>query len=377
MFKHLKARRLAVVLAVSAVLALAAFWLAAGRFADIGGASRFIPPESLPRLKAVKMAAAFIAMVEKPDAVRVLLAGSEADQYRFAFEIAGLEIAVAGGDGDRGEVRYDIVFTAGKCSIPLASLAKRVSSRGVFARMFDVHAMTFANFKKELDAFPAPDWRLWMPGARDWIVTGRPVPRKDKMSAMLDFFAQPRLVTPETEEAGCSSMPELFASYVGAKRDIEKAFAVNGAGERVRPECFILDEVPDIDWISPEGMDGDIVATLAASIQAVQANRRSVVKAAMLSLSPEKENEAVSMWAAAMKFNPRDTMLLDRLYLLAVNAKAFSDVGNIAYAARCYETMIAIRPDDARVLERYAACLDRLGKKGLAEAVREKARTLR
>lgn len=366
--------------AVFSILLLAAAGLAAWHFVSPPqDAPRrvFTPPKSLPKLKAVKTATAFIAMMEKPDAARVLLAGDQAAQYRYAFDIAGLKIYEAGAD-EPEHVRYDIVFVAGATGgRTLADLAAKTTERGIVAAALDVHDMKFGALQKILEAFPAPDWHLWMPGARDWLVTGRPVPRKDKMGALLEFFARPGLLTPETEEAGCCSLSELFASYAGSKKDLARAFTLNKPSTRIEPQYFILDETPDIDWISPDEMDGDVVANLASAIRILQENRRSIIKAGMLSQSPEKENEAVAAWAEAMKLNPRDTMLLDRLYLLAVNARAFTEVGNIAYAAKCYETMIAIRPGDATVLEKYAACLDRLGKRGLAAAVREKARTLR
>ena len=78
-----------------------------------------------------------------------------------------------------------------------------------------------------------------------------------------------------------------------------------------------------------------------------------------------------------MKRNPHDTMLLDRLYVMAVNARAFKQVGNIAAAAQCYEAMVAVRPTDIQVVEEYAGCLAMLGKKDLAARVMEKAKEMK
>ena len=78
-----------------------------------------------------------------------------------------------------------------------------------------------------------------------------------------------------------------------------------------------------------------------------------------------------------MRRNPNDTMLLDRLYRLAVNARAFKDLGRPADAAYCYETMIAINPADIRVIEEYAALLQQLGKRNLAAEVLRKVRELK
>lgn len=363
-------------IAFSAAMAAAIFGISAWRLGDPFAAfrtrhARHIEEKPLPRLKAVKTACAFIALVEKPDAAKVLLADKEAEEFRFAFEQVGVKADSAPGGG---AVKYDIVFAAAEHSREeLARLAGKTAERGLFACVVDVHKATLESFAKTCESFPCPDYRLWMPGARDWVIAGRPNPMNNKMSAMLDFFTRPGAISPDAEEAGCCSLPEIFASYAGSKKDIAAALASKNAGERVRPELFMPLETPDIDWVVPDGLDADIVATLASAIRILQDNRRSIIKAAMLSQDPAKETEAIGMWAKAMKCNPRDTMLLDRLYLLAVNAKALAAAGNFAYAAKCYETMIAIRPADRRVLLEYAKCLDRLGKRGLAAEIRRRA----
>ena len=111
-------------------------------------------------------------------------------------------------------------------------------------------------------------------------------------------------------------------------------------------------------------------------IRSMQVVRRVVVEGNMLSRQGKPE-DAVDKWAAAVLRNPHDSMLLDRLYRLAVNAAAFEKVGNIAGAAKCYETMVSVRPTDIAALERYARCLRQLGRKDIADALELRALELR
>jgi tetratricopeptide (TPR) repeat protein len=69
-------------------------------------------------------------------------------------------------------------------------------------------------------------------------------------------------------------------------------------------------------------------------------------------------------------------MLLDRLDRLDRNAGALIRMGNLAAAAKCYETMIVINPKDGAAVFNYGICLKRLGKKEMSEQVLERAKEL-
>ena len=215
-----------------------------------------------------------------------------------------------------------------------------------------------------------------MPGERDWLLVGRMVPRRLKMNALVDFFMRWAVINDEAEQAGCGSMPELFANYAGTREEIMPAFETGPLDVPAKPWFFVPRETPAIDWIDQGDMDEDIVELLSNKIREMQEIRRSIVEAGMKIHEDGGEDAAVRAWHEALKRNPRDTMLLDRLYLMAVNARAFKEVGNVAGAAQCYETMIAIRPGDIGIIEEYAQCLMLLGKKDLAGRVLEKAKEM-
>lgn len=331
----------------------------------------------LPKLQAIRTVGAYIAMFEKPDATRVYLADAEAQKYADIFRKTGLKCYTPANEVSKS-ARYDIVFSGeARDKATLEALGAKTGERGVMALALDVHAMTAGEFKAVLEAFPCPETHFWMPGERDWMLSGRMVPRRMKMDAVVEFFTRWSVVSEEAEEAGCGSLQELLANYAGTRGEIMPAFGAGGLDAQVRPEFFVQKETPEIAWIDPGDMEDDMMELLSNQIAELQAVRRSIVEAATLIHKEGGETEAVKMWNAAMKRNPHDTMLLDRLYLLAVNARAFMEVGNVAGATQCYETMIGIRPGDIRVVEEYARCLAMLGKKEMAATVMDKVKEMK
>ena len=323
----------------------------------------------LPKFKAIRTVGAYVAMMERPEAVRVYLADAEAERYAPIFTSVKLRCATAKTAATNAV--YDIVF-AGEVPADLnwSALTARLNSKGVLACAFDVEKMTAGRFKSILESFPCDDPHLWMPGERDWLLTGRRDPYVLKMGAMLEFFTQSdALVSVEAAEAGCCSAPELFANYVGTRKDVLPAFKDDAAQALVRPEHFLSAEVPDIAWISPKEMDADIVDGLAECINRAQAVRRMVVRGNVLARE-RKMDEAIEAWSKANVSNPHDTMLQGRLFQLVVNARALSNFGRIADAAQCYDILFAVCPSDLGVAEEYFNALTALRRTEDAAKVR-------
>ncbi len=325
--------------------------------------------EDMPKPEFVKTASAYIAAISKPDAKSALVVGHD-DGYTEIFKKIIPKVVVSEAAGYAGEGRFDIVFLLGKASKEeQARLVNRVSSRGVFAHVLDVRKMDAKQFKDLFSQFPCPEVHLWMVSQHEWVLAGRPRPRKVKLSAMLEFFLRDGVVSTSAEKAGCGSIQDIMANYVGTGAEISPAFASGDLSVQVKPEFFISKDLPSFDWISPDGVDTDMVDAVAASIRSRLCTRKKIVSAEIISRERGADEKALSMWGEAMRENPCDTMLLDRLYTLAVNARAFKDLGRTVDAAYCYETMIAIRPTDIRVLEEYSALLMQLGKRDLAEKI--------
>ncbi len=323
-----------------------------------------------PKLKALRFVGAYVAMLERPDAVRVFLADEEAERYLPIFTSVRLQCETA--RTAKADAVYDIVF-AGEApkGNDWSALVGRLNSRGELVCALDVQKMTADAFKAVLSSFPCAETHLWMPGERDWLLSGRLRPFTLKMSAVLDFFSQSdALISVEAEEAGCGSVAELFASYVGRREDVMPAFANGDLKTLVRPEHFLSAETPDIPWILPDDMDADIVEGLAEGIRRAQTVRRTVVKGNLAARS-QKMDEAIEAWSQANVSNPRDTMLQSRLFQLAVNARALSNFGRTADAAQCYDILFAVCPTDLSVAEEYFNALTILRRTEDAAKVRK------
>ncbi len=321
------------------------------------------------RFKALDIVVAHLARMEKPDARSVYLADAGAEAYRSWFEHAGLACATNGSPG-----RYKLVFLSGKGPHDWPALTAKVADGGAMAWALDVRATSAATFRDWLTAFPCAATRLWMPGENDWLLTGRLEPCRLKLDVLLDAFPVEGAAA-DLAQAECGSYAELFASYVGTREEILPAFQ-GDLTLQARAECFIPKELPPIDWLVRGDADDDIWTAVRREIRSMQIVRRVIAEGNLLSLKSGGIDAAIEKWAAAALRNPHDVMLLDRLYCLAVNARAFEKIGNLKGAAKCYETMIAVRPRDAATLRRYADCMRRLGYKEVADAADKRSKEL-
>ncbi len=355
--------------------------------------------EQMPKPEFVKIASAYVTAITKPDAKSALVIGSNAGYAevfgKFIPKVVSTDNTCAPGQkrNDKvfqsgktepavldwnGEGRFDIVFASGPVgSEGLSNLVGFVSTKGVFAQVLDVRKLEANRLKELIKEFPCPEVHLWMVSQHEWLLTGRPRPRKVKLGAMLEFFLRSGVISTDAEKAGCGSIQDIMANYVGSKEEILPAFEGGDLSAVVKPEFFISNDLPAFDWIIPDGVDSDMVDAVASSIRSRLATRKKIVRAEIVSREKGSDERALAMWAEAMRENPCDTMLLDRLYTLAVNARAFKDLGKTVDAAYCYETMIAIRPNDIRVIEEYAALLLQLGKRDLAGKILSKVREMK
>lgn len=308
----------------------------------------------MPKFPAIRVVGAFITLSERPSAAKVYLADDEAEKYAYVYKVAKRTCADA--KTAKEGVVYDIVL-AGTPPEDWSALTARLSERGVLALALDARKMTAAKFKEVLEAFPAKETRFWMIGASDWLLTGRMNGAKLKMDSLMELFVQnDGLVWEEAEKAGCGSVQELLANYAGTREEILPALAVGDLTAQIAPQYLLPVDVPDLKWIDPAGVDPDIVMSLAEGINRMQAVRRRVVEG-MVAVAKGDIEGAVKCWIEAFESNPRDTMLLERLYTLIVNARAFSNFGKIAEAAQCYDICFAVNPGDLRVAEEYASLL--------------------
>jgi len=327
-----------------------------------------------PAFPPADIASAYIALVEKPDATRVFLLGDDAKRLAPYFEHAGVRPVFAL-DG-----RFDIiVVSCGEMSeASCAKVASHLTENGVMAWLMNMRETSVARFRSQIRSFAFGAIHLWMPGETQWMLVGRRSFRRIKLSAMLDLFTRERAFA-DQEKGHCGALPEIFANYVGTRSDVMPAFAFLGLKEFVRPENFMMREIPALDWVSEEGIDMDISKGVLADMRSMQVVRRLVLEGnALAAAAVDKKGEeaATDVWARAALRNPNDLFLLERINRLERNARGFLEVGKMLPAMKCYETIVLIRPNDPAAVHNFGMCLKKIGKVDLAEKVLARAKKL-
>lgn len=325
--------------------------------------------ESRP-LPSVQIVMAYSVIAENPSAKRVLLLGSYADEYREVLQRAGLELVDASADTE-----VDIVFSSGSRTPKQERSARRLLKKGgAWAECVNVREITMAEFRKTLSSMPYKCVHLWMPGELDWVVVGRSPDSKPSMAELFDVFSR-ESAFPDLVAAKCDSMPILFASYAGVLEDILPAFRHRDMKQGPRPEYFITRDIPKLDWMVMDDVEEDIREGALREIRSMQIVRRIILVGVMHAENGE-EDKAVESWAKAALRSPCDTMLVERLDRLSVNAQAFLKLGKTAMAARCYDHMAQIKPNDPMPVYNYGLCMRQLGEKELAELAFKRAEEL-
>ena len=317
----------------------------------------------------VKTVLAFSAIAEKPDATKVLLLGSFAGGYRDLFKRAGLECFTTPG------VEVDMVFAAGERPLKQDKAARNsLTKNGVWAECIDAREMTHADFKKKLSSVPGSCVHLWMPGELDWIVIGRAKESAPKLDDMMEVFSREDSFA-DLVPAKCDSLPILFASYVGVKEDVMPAFTRQNMQSTVRPEYFVQREIPKLDWMATDDVDADIRDNALREMRSMQVVRRMLLMG-MIQAENGDEDAAIEAWARVALRSPCDTMLVERLDRLSVNAQVFLKLGKTAMAAKCYDTMAHITPNDPMPVYNYGLCMRQMGEGEIAELAFKRAEEL-
>lgn len=235
----------------------------------------------------------------------------------------------------------------------------------------DVDGMTAPELRDKFLSFTnAAASHLWMPGEKSWIVVEHQTTNRVPLAAAMDAVAG--------DPACAVSFPEIFASYAGTLEEVLPAFSSKLEGEVV-PEWFVTKDIPELKWLDVSGVDEDILKPTLQEIRSMQVVRRLVLEGNMSSrqASDKKgEEEATEKWSRAMRRNPNDPMLLERLDILAKNAKGFLEVGKVLQAMKCYETIILVNPKDAGAVRSFGECLGKIGRTDMAKEVLKRAEEL-
>lgn len=235
----------------------------------------------------------------------------------------------------------------------------------------DVSGMTADELQKLLKRFNPAFSHLWMPGEKSWLVVEHSSSNSVSLAAAMEAAAE--------DQSLVMSLPEVFSAYVGTLEEVMPAFASDLKGEVV-PEWFVSRQLPRLDWLNARGVDEDILDLTFKAIDRAQQARRTLLEGNMLAAAAKDkagERKAIEKWAEAYKANPRDSMLLERIYNLNRNAKGFLSVGKLLQAMKCFETIILINPDDVSAVHNFGMCLKKIGRLDMAEKVLKRAEEMR
>ncbi len=359
--------------AISKAIACAVFAVVAAGCGEKPGEEAKSEPEERT-FAPVKIVCATITALENPSAITVFMADEKAELFREYLSAFDLE-CVSNSAAAAGSV-FDVAFVAGRAGAEsLTNALAKVSEGGTLVWRLDVKDMSAAEFKSRVESFPCSDAHLWMQAADEWTIVGRRVPSKLKLDKMMDVFARESAFT-FLAEARIAAFSDTFANYAGDLSGIKDAFANGDLSAVVRPEFFVTKDIPEMEWIVRGDVDDDIYKETCAEMRSMQVVRRLVMQGDMVA-AEGRADDATEIWARAFLRNPGDPMLLDRIDRLVRNAAALSSVGNVAAAAKCYETIIVINPKDSSAVFNYGVCLRRLGRKEMSNQVLERARKLR
>lgn len=322
----------------------------------------------------IRIASAYIPLVEKPDATRALLVGDEAKALTNYLANAGVKCLTT------REGRFDLILVAcgGMSRESCGKLCESLSENGVIVWIMDVRDVTAEEMLERFRGFGLPSVHLWMPGESRWLLVGRKSARQVRLSAMLDVFARERAFE-DLANARCGTLPEMFANYVGTMDDVAPAFFNLKRDEPMSPALFTSKEVPAIGWIDPSDVDEDIRKNVLAEIRSMQVVRRLAIQGglAVANAKDKKSEEAVAeMFSKVAARNPNDLFVLERLDRLERNARGFLEAGKILLAMKCFETMVLIRPNDAVAVHNFGMCLKKIGKVELAKKILDRAEML-
>ena len=277
----------AAIRAALACLALALFVAGCGGDSADEAAKPAEEPEERT-FRPVKITAACIAAVERPQGGEALLADEKAEAFREFLEPLGF--SCVSNEAASADAKFDAVFVAGReGSEALRRAFGKVKDEGILVWRLDVKDMTAESFKACVEGFPCTDAHLWMQSFDEWTFVGRRAASVVKMDAMMDVFAREGAFE-LLAEAKATALSDVFASYVGSLSDTADAFKGGDLSVKIRPEFFVTKEIPKIDWIERGDVDEDIYRETLAEMRSMQVVRRLVIQGSLTAEKGEEEN---------------------------------------------------------------------------------------
>jgi 3-deoxy-D-manno-octulosonic-acid transferase len=242
-------------------------------------------------------------------------------------------------------------------------------------------------------------YRLWCIGRWDYVLVAKfpmggdapsagPVKAEagDVVSAD-ELFADFSARFDDFSAAGIYSPAQVFACYVGDDMEVGPALMAStsfprwdafwsgalpgrlafkpvpgGGRAAVRASRLTPEEQPSMDWLKRGKSDASVYLDFLDSVAAAQDARRSVlVGFDVADAGGASATNAISLWAAAAKVNPRDPILMNLADTFDQQGRRFLAIGNVKGAMNCYENRILVQPHDVAAVHNFGVCLKRGG----------------
>ena len=239
-------------------------------------------------------------------------------------------------------------------------------------------------------------YRLWCIGRWDYLFIAKSGPENGEDKPWTedvrasDLFARFSEKFDDFAAAGIYSPAQLFGCYVGDDGEAGPALVKSatwqsfpawdlfwcgvlpgrlafkpepsGARGPVRPGLLTPEEQPSFQWLKRGDSDSHVYIDFIDAAAAAQDARRNVIVGFDLaSAGGAIATNAISLWTAAAKINPRDPLLMNLADTLDQQGRRFLAIGNAKGAMNCYENRILIQPHDVAAVHNFGVCLKRGG----------------
>jgi len=244
-------------------------------------------------------------------------------------------------------------------------------------------------------------YRLWCIGRWDYVFVAKftgaksetdvgPVAPASEDARADMLFAEFSARFDDFAAVGIYSPWQLFSCYVGDDNEVGPALEraatwrsfpswdlfwahalpgrlafdpVPGGGRTpVRASFLTPEEQPSFKWLKRGKGDAAVFLDFLDSIAAAQDARRNVLVGFDLAdAGGATATNAISLWSAAARVNPRDPLLINLADTLDQQGRRFLAIGNVKGAMNCYENRILVQPHDVAAIHNFGVCLKRGG----------------
>ncbi|MFA7172991.1 MAG: tetratricopeptide repeat protein [Kiritimatiellia bacterium] len=342
---------------------------------------------------------AYVPLLIRPEAGRVLLSGAEAGFYApFLVRAGVVDISYCGADraviqwavnkdaelcGDAScrvenlkqgsfSDRYDLIYLTPE-PVYMRGAAAYFSQRafnrasealhenGIVALHLDARGLSLRAFASVVGNMHSvfPYMQIWSTGAHDWVLVGSHTLITADAGAVVQMFERDQ-VFKDFARAGKLSIADGLASMVCDERGVEQwlegrrsapmwqlsweapTAVFNSRAQPVLPGVFETARQFDLKgWFLRGELEADVYESLVNRVIRNISSRMSAV-IAVTQMSLQRSEEAMRDARAAAAINQQDALLVQLSESLELEARRRIKIGDFKGAIRCYENLLSL-----------------------------------